>query len=76
MYLGLSVDNSYPILSGILFALGTWVWGDRTPNIGIVYGSAGVIFIGTFFLTVWLEYKLMKLWSKGDIFQEKNDICI
>jgi len=72
MYLGLSVDNSNPILSGILFALGTWVWGDHTPNIGIVYGSAGVIFIGTFFLTVWLEYKLMKLWSKGDIFPREK----
>ena len=54
------------ILGSYIFALGTWVAGDNSPHATLAVASAGVGFVGTYFITVYVErWYLARRTSKG-----------
>ncbi len=50
---------STTIAGDILTAMGTWVVGDNSPYPWLAITMSGALFVLTYFLTVWIEYKLL-----------------
>ena len=59
---------------GVLIALGTWVVGDNSPFPWLALASSSVLFVGTYFATVWIEYRLMQRWSISNRLSLATDV--
>lgn len=53
---GLSDSN----LGGVFWATGTWILGDNSPYPWLAMTVSGVLFVVTYFVTVLVEYRLLK----------------
>jgi len=47
-----------PTLEGALAAIGTWIIGDNSPFVWLAFTASAVLFVLTYFVTVWLEYRI------------------
>lgn len=54
-------------LAKVFWAMGTWIIGDNTPYPWLTYTFCGILFILTYFLTVFIEYKLLQSFTKQQI---------
>jgi len=57
---GLGSPN-LPTLAGVLAAIGTWIIGDRSPYVWLAFSASAVLFVVTYFVTVWLEHRILVL---------------
>ncbi|MFA6957894.1 MAG: hypothetical protein WC538_18665 [Thermoanaerobaculia bacterium] len=55
---GLGSPN-LPTLAGVLAAIGTWIIGDRSPYVWLAFSASAVLFVLTYFVTVWLEHRTL-----------------
>ena len=56
-----------------LFALGSWVVGDYSPHAALAINMVPVWFVSTYFLTVWIEYRVIyKLQKKSNLISKKK----
>ena len=58
---GLSDSN----LGGVFWATGTWILGDDSPYPWLAMTVSGVLFVVTYFVTVLVEYRLLKRLTKN-----------
>ena len=61
-------------IGGVLIALGTWVAGDNSPFPWLALASSSVLFVGTYFATVWIEYRLLQRWSTSNGIPLANNV--
>jgi len=72
-YLSSSLENVDKNLSDYIFAFGTWIAGDNSPKVELAKMMTIVGFLITYFLTVWIEYKvLIKYLNKSNVSIPKN----
>jgi hypothetical protein len=50
--------------NNVLGALGTWVIGDNSPYSWLAMATSGVLFVVTYFATVWIEYRMLVNWPE------------
>ncbi len=50
---------------GFLMACGTWIVGDNSPFPWLAMTMTAILFVGTYFATVWIEYRLLLQWDAG-----------
>jgi hypothetical protein len=61
-YVGPWRDSDF---GGFLIAFGTWVAGDNSPYPQLAMFMSGLLFIATYFATVWIEYRLLLRWDSA-----------
>lgn len=52
-------------LGGIFWAAGTWILGDHSPYPWLAMTVSGVLFIATYFVTVLVEYRILRRFTKS-----------
>jgi heme exporter protein D len=52
-------------LGGVFWATGTWILGDHSPYPWLAMTVSGVLFVLTYFVTVLVEYRLLKRFTKN-----------
>ena len=55
-------------LGGYIFAAGTWIGGDNSPHPTLALISAVVGFVGTYFITVYVEWWYLKRQTQKGLF--------
>lgn len=52
-------------LGGVFWATGTWILGDHSPYPWLAMTVSGILFVLTYFVTVLVEYRLLKRFTKN-----------
>lgn len=60
--------------TNVLGALGTWVIGDNAPYPWLTMIMSGVLFVVTYFATVWIEYRMLVNWPEWDVVPLENEL--
>lgn len=52
-------------IGGIFWATGTWILGDHSPYPWLAMTVSGILFVATYFVTVLVEYRLLRRFTKS-----------